>query len=204
MSDPCLRGMRALARRLRGGSVLNPSSYAAGVEVRPVNPLSDSDALSLLDASFATDVIVHVEPVQAGWQLTEVPVATPVTKSNSFAAELTSPDRRWTDGVVAVEGERIVGFAATAYQAWNRRQILWHLYVDRLHRGRGVSRTLLEAVTEIGRRNGARQLWLETQNVNVPAVRAYRALGFQLVGLDTSLYDGDVAHETALYFARPI
>jgi len=52
-------------------------------------------------------------------------------------------------------------------------------------------------VTDIGRRNGVRQLWLEIQNVNIAAVRAYRALGFQLVGLDTSLYDGDVAHETA-------
>jgi len=189
---------------VRVGSVLNPSSYAAGVEVRPVNLLTDVDALSRLDAAFTTDVIVHVEPVQAGWQLTEVPVTAPVTKTNSFAAELTSTDRRWTDDVVAVEGGRIVGFAATSYQAWNRRQILWHLYVDRPHRGRGVSRTLLEAVTDMGRRNGARQLWLETQNVNIPAVRAYRALGFQLVGLDTSLYDGDVAHETALYFARPI
>ncbi len=55
-----------------------------------------------------------------------------------------------------------------------------------------------------GRRNGARELWLETQNTNMPAVRAYRVMRFDLVGLDRTLYDGVVAHETALYFARSL
>ena len=49
-----------------------------------------------------------------------------------------------------------------------------------------------------GRRVGAHTVWLETQNVNVPAIRAYQALGFPLCGLDLTLYrgtmhDGDVA-----------
>jgi ribosomal protein S18 acetylase RimI-like enzyme len=50
---------------------------------------------------------------------------------------------------------------------------------------------------------GARCLWLETQNINYPAVRFYLHLGFQWCGLDRSLYEpGDpAASETALFFA---
>lgn len=34
----------------------------------------------------------------------------------------------------------------------------------------------------------ARCLWLETQNVNYPAVQFYLRLGFELCGLDQTLY----------------
>ncbi|MBB3049223.1 ribosomal protein S18 acetylase RimI-like enzyme [Prauserella isguenensis] len=53
-------------------------------------------------------------------------------------------------------------------------------------------------------RNGARHVCLETQNTNTPAVHAYRAMGFDIVGLDRTLYDGDAAGETALYLAKPL
>jgi ribosomal protein S18 acetylase RimI-like enzyme len=45
--------------------------------------------------------------------------------------------------------------------------------------------------------------WLETSNVNLPAVRAYERLGFRLCGLDTSLYEGTPAEgEVALFLCR--
>ncbi|QTR01699.1 GNAT family N-acetyltransferase, partial [Saccharothrix algeriensis] len=54
-----------------------------------------------------------------------------------------------------------------------------------------------------GRSRGARTAWLETSNVNVPAVRAYLRMGFTLCGLDTTLYRGTPAEgEIALYLAR--
>lgn len=34
------------------------------------------------------------------------------------------------------------------------------------------------------------------------AVRAYQAMGFDLVGLDRTLYDDDATDETAVYLAR--
>lgn len=99
---------------------------------------------------------------------------------------------------------RVCGFAATSYQAWNRRLVLWHLYVAPEHRRRGVARTLLGAAGDVGRRRGARQLWLETQDVKLPAVRAYQRLGLQVCGFDTTLYDGDVVTEVALFMSVPL
>lgn len=67
-------------------------------------------------------------------------------------------------------------------------------------------RPLGPAVEGYARAEGARCLWLETSNVNEPAIQFYRREGFVLCGLDQSLYDptSDAGGETALYFARPI
>ena len=52
----------------------------------------------------------------------------------------------------------------------------------------------------------ARCIWLETQNVNVPAIRFYQRIGFQFCGFDATLYDP--AHtpktEIALFFTHPV
>jgi ribosomal protein S18 acetylase RimI-like enzyme len=54
-------------------------------------------------------------------------------------------------------------------------------------------------------RRGAINLWLETSNLNVPGIRAYRRLGFELCGADATLYLGTpAASEQALFFARPL
>ncbi|MGC8488463.1 MAG: hypothetical protein ACP5QO_09645 [Clostridia bacterium] len=48
-------------------------------------------------------------------------------------------------------------------------------------------------------------MWLEVSNLNVPAINAYEALGFTVVGLDTSLYRGTRARgEVALFMARDL
>lgn len=100
----------------------------------------------------------------------------------------------------------MVGFAATQYTGWNRRAVIWHLYVALDDRGRGVGTRLLSSVEAFARDAGARCLWLETQNVNHAAVRFYLRAGFTLCGLDMSLYDpqGPAGKEVALFFARPV
>lgn len=174
------------------------------MDIRPLRLPDDIDGLSRLDAGSTSDTVIEVVTTPTGFGLTEVSAPTPITKDHRFLAGLTDPERPWTDGYVAVEGNDAIGFAATVYYRWNRRQVLWHLFVDRDHRGLGVGRALVEYVLEVARGNGARQLWLETQDTNAPAVAAYQALGFRVVGLDRTLYDSPYADETALYLARPV
>jgi ribosomal protein S18 acetylase RimI-like enzyme len=66
-----------------------------------------------------------------------------------------------------------------------------------------------EALDERARqRPSARCLWLETQNINYPAVQFYRRMGFRLCGLDETLYrpgmPGLLPAEVALYFSRDL
>ena len=172
--------------------------------IRPARRLQDIPALSALDISFSTDTVYRVAQDGLSFRLVEETATPPLHKSYPF--DPTDPEERgnWTHAVVAKAGERLVGFAAAQYVAWNRRAVIWHLYVARDYRGQGIGTRLLDSAEGFARDVGARCLWMETQNVNVPAVRFYLRSGFTLCGLDTSLYDpeGPAGGEVALFFSR--
>ena len=165
------------------------------IRSRPLDPARDREAVAALDASYATDVVHAVTATPAGFALVERPVRPPLHRRHAIDPEELAGATR---AVVAEVDGRVVGVAALALRTWNRRAELLHLYVDAAARRGGVGRALLAAMREEAAALGARCLWAETQNVNVPAIRFYERAGFVRCGLDTSLYDpadapGDVA-----------
>ena len=173
--------------------------------IRPVDLPRDRMRLLALNTSFVTDRIYAVQATAASFTLVEQAVAPPIRKAFPLDDEL-GDDRLWQQGFVAEAGDALAGFVALRYEAWNRRAAIWHLYVATEWRGHGLGARLLDALENVARNAGARTLWLETSNVNYPAIHFYRRMGFAWCGLDRSLYDpaGDGAGETALYFARPL
>jgi ribosomal protein S18 acetylase RimI-like enzyme len=162
----------------------------------------DAAGIALIDTSFATRQVYDVRVVADSIRLTLRVLGTVLSKRFPLD-DLGRPDRPYDRSWVALDGKRIVGFAATSFEPWNRRLVLWHLYVNPSHRGRGIARQLLEMIDDHGRERGARHLWLETSSLNVPGVAAYRALGFSLTGVDMTLYDGTPAEgETAIFLSR--
>jgi len=165
---------------------------------------ADADAILQLDTSFSTDSIYLVGQSPTGILLREIEPAQPLIKRFPLD-DLKNETGRWDFAQLAVDDGHICGFAAAAYQQWNRRLILSHLYVDRPYRKRGIARSLVDSVAGYGLRKGALNLWLETSNLNVPGIRAYRRLGFELCGADTTLYLGTpAATEQALFFSRTL
>lgn len=173
-------------------------------EIRPARWPQDRERLAALDTGFFTDRIYRVEATDLGFTLREERVNPPLRKSYGSLAD--EDLERFPFTLVATEDQAIVGFAAAGDLEWNGRVHLWHLYVAPERRGLGIGRALVERALAYARRVGARALYVETQNVNYPAVQFYRRLGFTLAGLDTSLYD--VRHpgagEVALYLVRDI
>jgi GNAT superfamily N-acetyltransferase len=113
----------------------------------------------------------------------------------------------WDTGFVAIDDDtgRITGFAAVEYEMWHARLVLWHFYVTPERRRHGLGRALMARVEDHGRDCGARRVWLETSNVNVPGIAAYARLGYTLCGADTTLYDGtSTASESAIYLSKPL
>jgi len=174
------------------------------IAIREARLPDDAAAIEAIDTGFITDALIEVEASDAGFALHERPLAEPLGKR--FPLDDVRADHRpWSHGFLAEDGGACVGFAACGFEPWNRRLVLWHLYVQPAARGCGVARALVERVAAFGREVGARHLWLETSNLNVPGVAAYRALGFTLTGIDTTLYDATPAEgEIALFFSRPI
>jgi|SRR5579862_131822 len=173
------------------------------VDIRSGNVERDAESIRSLDTSFETGAIFDVQADGLGFRLVEKTVEPPITKT--FDLGRLDATHEWERVWLAVDEDHAVGVVATQYEAWNHRIVIWHLYVNRSHRRLGIGRRLVTTALLAAREQGARTAWLETSNLNLPAVRAYEHLGFQLCGLDTSLYDGTPSEgEVALFLCRPL
>ena len=172
---------------------------------RPIKCPEDLVAVRALDTTFSTDRVYTVIAGDHAFILEVATMDPPLQKVYSLESLEDELPRLDTAIVAELEGI-IVGFAAAKYTTWNRRLELVHIYIDAMHRGLGIGRTLLDAVIARGHSVSARCIWLETQNVNYPAIQFYRRAGFRLCGLDTSLYDpiGRAGGEIALFFQREL
>jgi ribosomal protein S18 acetylase RimI-like enzyme len=176
------------------------------ITIRGIRWSEDVEVLSHLDTSFMTERIYR--PVHDGlsFSLVEADVAPPLKKTYDFRPDDPAERANWDYAVIAEKEYGMAGFAAAQFVAWNRRVVLWHLYVIPSCRRAGVGTCLLAALDTYARSVQARCLWLETQNVNYPAIQFYRRSGFMWCGFDESLYAPEdlTGEETALFFARPV
>lgn len=171
--------------------------------VRAADSPADLEAIGRLDISYSTDRIYRVRRAGLAFRLDEERIDPPVTKTYP------RPALDLSDGLlVACTGGQIVGYGELRFESWNDRAVIEHLYVSATCRGRGAGRSLIDALAERAARHpSARCLWLETQNVNYPAVQFYLRMGFRLCGLDQTLYRPEphiLPGETALYFTRDL
>ena len=166
----------------------------------------DAAVLSRLDTAFITERIYRPVREELSFRLVEETIQPPLRKQYQFDPSNPQEHQNWDFTALAEEDGVLAGFAAAQYVAWNRRVILWHLYVMPAFRRKNVGKRLLEAIENYAQSVQARCVWLETQNVNYPAIQFYRRCGFEFCGYDETLYDPATLarEEVALYFARPV
>ncbi|BDI29479.1 hypothetical protein CCAX7_15300 [Capsulimonas corticalis] len=172
-------------------------------KIRPALWPDDLAAIGELDRSFVTDRLYRPRRGELSFQLVEETAASPIHKVYALDLEERA---MWDCALVAEDRQGVMGFAAAQVAAWNRRVVIQHLYVASRARGKGAGTQLLDGLESFARAVSARCLWLETQNINHPAIQFYRRAGFQFCGYDDSLYDPASLEqeEIALYFQRPI
>ena len=104
----------------------------------------------------------------------------------------------------AFVAEQLVGVLLAEPRLWNQSVWVAEFHVATTYRGQGIGRRLMDALAKRAVSAGLRTLVCETQNTNVPAIQAYRRLGFQLEGVDLSYYTNQdyPAGEIALFMKR--
>lgn len=170
--------------------------------IRPLAWPTDSEQLTNFDASFSTEYIYRVILNGISAEILETKLDAPLRKI--YPLDVESDIRAATFSVVAEINAVIAGFATAKYEHWNKRVVLTGIYVLLSSKHKGVGRALLNAVLDYTKTTPARCLWLETQNVNFPAIQFYTKLGFQFCGFDTTLYDNAETNlnEVAFYFCH--
>lgn len=172
--------------------------------IRPLDWPADRPRLMALDTSFHTAMIYRVVNDGYTFKLEAERVSPPLYKDYGFSHDVDELPS-FAHVTIAEVDDTLAGVAALKWEAWNRRAVLWHCYVAPSVRGRGVGRALIDDMKAHARQLDARCLWLETQNVNYPAVKFYERMGFRWCGLDTTLYDAgeQPSAEVALFFTLP-
>jgi len=108
-----------------------------------------------------------------------------------------------------VDGQ-VVGTAQWRRSAYATRRVhaeLDRLSVDPAHRGAGVARALVEAVSADAAEHGVELLTLDVRGNNHAAIALYEGCGFRRTGwLENAVADGDARHDVVLMardLARP-
>ncbi|MCU1287845.1 MAG: ribosomal-protein-alanine acetyltransferase [Acidobacteria bacterium] len=171
--------------------------------IREMHREIDGEQLADFDASFSTERIYRVSVENLSVAIAEEKLAAPLYKTyplDSIVKDIDEADY----GVVAEIDEKIAGFALVKYEAWNNRARLTGIFVRANSKGKGVGRALIEAATNFAKGKKARCLFVETQNVNYPAIQFYRKSGFEFCGFDSALYNPEdiSGGETAFYLRK--
>lgn len=102
--------------------------------------------------------------------------------------------------------QQFVALAIAEPQYWNNTLLIWHLQVHERHQRKGYGKILIDKMADMARDKGLRAVTVETQNTNVAAVQFYMQCGFQIEGIDLSLYSNNDTgnEEIALYMRMKI
>ena len=88
----------------------------------------------------------------------------------------------------AYDGGQLIGIAIAEKREWNNSLWVWDFHIDAEYQGKGIGTKLMKALIKLATQAGFWVMVCETQNTNVPAIRFYRKLGFEIEGVDLNYY----------------
>lgn len=172
----------------------------------------DADRFQAVASGYTTHEIYRVahseDSKHVSFNLTVETMSEPSVFQYSYDSEELARYAKLIPGTYclgAYDDALLVGIALAEAQAWNGTLWVWEFHVAETHRGLGVGRRLMTRLADLAARAGLRALICETQNTNVPAIRFYRAMGFQMEGVDISYYSNEdmmPGHTVAVFMKR--
>ena len=133
---------------------------------------------------------VEIDRSDSGFHVSfsKKPYITPFEKIPDNYDKLFQP---WWEDIKAwgiEENEQLIAVIETAVEEWSNRLIVTELWIDDIHRRKGIGTALMDIAMQRAREEKRRVLMLETQSCNEAAVAFYLAYGFTLIGFDACAY----------------
>lgn len=150
-----------------------------------------------------TDRIFAIRRTGPSFQLVDEPCESPFVKRYMVSLTQGAVSSALVT-VAAFENGTLRGCAVVTDEAWNHRAVVSDFYVDRRFRRRGLGKGMMNEVCRQLHANSPRMLWVETQNVNLPAVEFHRGIGFEVCGWDSTLYPKPDSAEVAIFLSKNI
>lgn len=207
---------------------------ARGLRYR-LSTSDDQASMRTIDSSFVTDRVFQLQSrisnlelgdIGFGLDIKAVQLDTPLHKSfpddedsdgddespDCFTVvvedinALSTMDSPTIDPNTTGNNNKIVAFISAKFSSWNARLIITDIEISPLYRRQGIGRNLIRFAEALGSaRWPVRHVWLEVSNVNYPAIQSYLKMGFEIAGLDVSLYVGTQAEgEFAIFMWKDV
>lgn len=164
------------------------------IEIRSLKEF-DSVRFQEFSAGYSSTAVYEVSKDEDDSQITIslnlIELHTPYEKKWKFSKEMESHYCRVIEHGLSLgvyDGDKLVGIAIVEKQEWNRTLWIWEFHIDPNYHMRGLGKQLMDQLETIGRKAGCRVMVCETQNTNVPAIRFYRKVGFEVGAIDLSYY----------------
>lgn len=105
----------------------------------------------------------------------------------------------------AFKENKLIGFLIAEEMTWNNSVRVEMVRVADDHKGNGIGTSLLSALENSCRNRGVRIIEIETQNTNIPAINFYKKNGYELAGLNMTMYDPEECKdEIAVFMSKVI
>ena len=185
--------MIPLYKRLKG-------EYMTGISILPLN---DRLCRFFPRPHQPFEVIGRLIPLYDGnrWSATEQLFDFPRLKT--YPNEPLDPadyiDSSEKSAFLAMSGDRCLG-SITVCRRWNGNVSICDFEVEQGFRRCGIGTLLMNAAIRWGTENGLCGIFAETQDINLNACRFYLKYGFEIGGVDLSVYQNSFSGERAIYF----
>ncbi len=173
--------------------------------VREVKP-RDLEALTLIDASYITDMVWQVEERSQGDEISitfrRLTLPRPLRAEPPRSTQPSLRLRPWEGYLlVAEEQGKILGYIEVSLQAERDMGLIHSLVVAQIARRQGVGTALLNAAAQRAHHQGLSALLLETQTKNYPAISFCQKNGFEFCGFNVRHYANN---DIAIFFVRDL
>ncbi|MGI6562147.1 MAG: GNAT family N-acetyltransferase [Clostridia bacterium] len=93
----------------------------------------------------------------------------------------------------------LCGYAAAMYTDRDNSVFLSKFYIEKLYRGKGLSKKLLEKVKNFAYGRKAQSIWLTCNKYNSLALSVYKKLGFEIIdSIETDIGEGYIMDDYVL------
>ncbi|MGG4217904.1 GNAT family N-acetyltransferase [Paenibacillus jamilae] len=168
----------------------------------------DEECGTNLDGSFIVDstLVLQLTGQQIGYTVEERPFSKKSYDDEQFEEDTVEDYSNYIgnpDQVIylALVNNQIVG-QIVLKKNWNKYAYVEDIKVDKLYRGHGIGKKLIEQAKRWAKDGGMPGIMLETQNNNVRACQFYENCGFVIGGFDSYVYRGldKESDEVAIYW----
>jgi len=168
--------------------------------------LADIHQCVTIDASFVTDHVWQMDGGESDWEVSTAfrKVRLPRPMNVRYPRELDGLFDDWRLEecfLVAASGESVIAYLDMTVQKWSLAGWINHIVVHPEVRRKGIGTALLRAAGIWARENGLRNIIVETQTKNHPAVSFYQKNAYRFCGFNDQYYTNQ---DIALFFALSI